>query len=364
MLEGLDQIAWHNLHHAYGPAGDVPGLIRQIAAYDPARGDAPWSNDPLFFLGNIINHQGNIYEATGYVVPFLNELLASSTVRCKSKILGLLQGMIKQPVAKIEAWAEKYFIEQERDPAEALQFYNLDIQRIREAAKSSLELYLNFLNNANVDVRIEAARLLSLFGEAAAQTAPALQKRIGLEPDARVKTRLISSLGKCVEDSPGQKAQAEIIDLFKQLAVAAHERRMVRFAAAETFTRLYGRHTPPHVSEVLESAVHHPSGITPDFRKGDRFRKGDHKAHERFIVCQACRALTRLDPEYGIPALTRSLASITDSTEVRLISTMLLELIFTGRSVGTRHQAPPQTAENYVYYETICQHGLNGKTGK
>jgi hypothetical protein len=35
MLEGLDAIHWAELLHAYGPATDVPDLIRSLLSDDP-----------------------------------------------------------------------------------------------------------------------------------------------------------------------------------------------------------------------------------------------------------------------------------------------------------------------------------------
>ncbi len=32
MLETLDAIPWSTLHHAYGEASDVPGLMRDLAS--------------------------------------------------------------------------------------------------------------------------------------------------------------------------------------------------------------------------------------------------------------------------------------------------------------------------------------------
>jgi hypothetical protein len=32
MLENLDQVDWDRLTHAYGPAGEVPGWIRELTS--------------------------------------------------------------------------------------------------------------------------------------------------------------------------------------------------------------------------------------------------------------------------------------------------------------------------------------------
>ncbi|WP_030848041.1 hypothetical protein [Streptomyces sp. NRRL F-4474] len=62
----LDAVDWHDLTHAYGPAADVPDLIRALYADDDDTvGEAI---DELY--GNI-HHQGTVYPASARAVPFL-----------------------------------------------------------------------------------------------------------------------------------------------------------------------------------------------------------------------------------------------------------------------------------------------------
>ncbi|WP_199514582.1 HEAT repeat domain-containing protein [Nucisporomicrobium flavum] len=61
MLDGLDEVDWAALTHAYGPADDVPGLLREAALSD---------------LYERLFPQGTVYPATAAAVPFLVELAA------------------------------------------------------------------------------------------------------------------------------------------------------------------------------------------------------------------------------------------------------------------------------------------------
>src|ERR1700733_4894040 len=70
MLEGLDEIHWSVLQHCRGSATDVPGLIRSLMSHDH---DERW--EAFGQLADTILHQGTVYEATPYAVPFLIELL-------------------------------------------------------------------------------------------------------------------------------------------------------------------------------------------------------------------------------------------------------------------------------------------------
>ncbi|MFD9004599.1 hypothetical protein ACFV0T_27190 [Streptomyces sp. NPDC059582] len=62
----LDSVQWHALTHAYGPAEDVPDLIR--ALYDE---DEETVCGAVYELYGNIHHQGTIYPASAPAVPFL-----------------------------------------------------------------------------------------------------------------------------------------------------------------------------------------------------------------------------------------------------------------------------------------------------
>lgn len=85
MLESLDTVPWSTLSHAYGPAEDVPLLLRSLTGSDDeVRGKALHS-----LYGNIF-HQGTRYQATPYAVPFLYELVSNPEIRGRDEIVMLL----------------------------------------------------------------------------------------------------------------------------------------------------------------------------------------------------------------------------------------------------------------------------------
>src|SRR5207248_2283185 len=83
-----DRIDWAGLSHAYGPAADVPDLLRTLAS-----DDADERREALYELYGNIWHQGTVYQATAHAVPFLVELLQSPGVQDKPEILRLLQAL-------------------------------------------------------------------------------------------------------------------------------------------------------------------------------------------------------------------------------------------------------------------------------
>src|SRR5690348_3356050 len=80
MLEGLDAINWAKLTHAYGPAEDVPGLIRKLASRNARVREGAYRA----LYGNLW-HQHTVYEATAFAVPFLIHLLRAPDVKDKDK---------------------------------------------------------------------------------------------------------------------------------------------------------------------------------------------------------------------------------------------------------------------------------------
>lgn len=84
LLDGLSDVEWSRLHHAYGVAADVPDLLRALA--DPTNaalsltGDAQRAGRTVrdhvewTLWGNVF-HQGTRRQVTAKVVPFLVEIL-------------------------------------------------------------------------------------------------------------------------------------------------------------------------------------------------------------------------------------------------------------------------------------------------
>lgn len=95
MFDGLDDIDWSQLIHAYGAATDVPGDIRALVSADEkVAKDALWR-----LLGNIY-HQGTRYTATAPAIPYLVEAALAVAPQRAARIVELL-GAIVEPAADI-----------------------------------------------------------------------------------------------------------------------------------------------------------------------------------------------------------------------------------------------------------------------
>ena len=70
----LDSQRWGELRHAYGPAGDIPALLRQLESLPSSENDAgPWPT-----LWSALAHQGDVYSASFAAVPHVIHALASA----------------------------------------------------------------------------------------------------------------------------------------------------------------------------------------------------------------------------------------------------------------------------------------------
>ncbi|WP_329243688.1 hypothetical protein OG417_46410 [Actinoallomurus sp. NBC_01490] len=171
MLDGLDDVAWSELRHAYGAAGDVPGLLRRAAS----GGDA--AEEALSEIFGCLFHQGTVYTATAAAVPFLTELARSAPER-RSEFVWLL-GMLA-------------------DPHHA---HGSAFDAVKAAVSANAGALIPLLGDADPQVRAAAAYALAQCG---APPAPLWDRRAA-EEDAEVRASLAFALGlldpaRAVED--------------------------------------------------------------------------------------------------------------------------------------------------------------------
>lgn len=84
-LAGLADVDWASLHHAYGPATDVPQWLAMLLSSDARTRRDAWEE-----IGGALTHQGDLCTAVAAVVPFLLRMLADPATPDRGKILGFL----------------------------------------------------------------------------------------------------------------------------------------------------------------------------------------------------------------------------------------------------------------------------------
>jgi hypothetical protein len=212
-LAGMEEIDWHSLHHAYGVADDVPKLLCLLLSSDRQVRDSAWEE----LYGNIW-HQGDVYQATSYAVPFLVRMLDSKEVFDKDGILDFLNVVATaQPcLSEDHTWMEPELAKQGRDFEAECERARLHADRAHEAVREGLDSYLAYLNHALPNVRQAAAALLCAFPEDAPRILPALAAQIEAEDEADVKSSLVQSLGLLLEAVPAA-VRSPYVELLEDL---------------------------------------------------------------------------------------------------------------------------------------------------
>jgi hypothetical protein len=96
VLAGSAEVDWEALYHAYGPAGDVPVLLRAVTVGDDATREAAW-----WELWGNIHHQGSVYEAT---LPAVAPLVALATWKAypdRVEALGMLREVARSEDVRV-----------------------------------------------------------------------------------------------------------------------------------------------------------------------------------------------------------------------------------------------------------------------
>ncbi|QHY99143.1 hypothetical protein SSPS47_28985 [Streptomyces sp. S4.7] len=157
----LDTQPWAEWEHAYGSADDVPGQLRALAS-----DDAEEAEEALYELyGNIV-HQGSVYEATAYAVPYPARLAAAG-IRPADMLL--LLGCIAES-------------EDERSDTPGV---------CRVAVTAQLPLILPLIEASDTDVRQAAVWAAARTG-AAEQVLPALRRCWESELDPLVRAEVLA----------------------------------------------------------------------------------------------------------------------------------------------------------------------------
>jgi hypothetical protein len=85
VFAGLDDVPWPDLHHVYGLAGEVLGLLRGLVDPDPAARE--YALDAMY---GGVHHQGDVYDSTVAALPFLLRIAAASGLPGRAEVIALV----------------------------------------------------------------------------------------------------------------------------------------------------------------------------------------------------------------------------------------------------------------------------------
>jgi aminoglycoside phosphotransferase (APT) family kinase protein len=241
MFEGLNEIPWADLRHAYGPADEVPMWLRQLVSSDATKRQSAISH-----LNGSICHQGWICPATAYAVPYLIDLLREPSTPERFDILELLVDIAAADPLDDATWRHNPYVPSWEVPEQ------VPFRDAHAAVAEGIPLYTALLDEAEPKVRMEAAMALCAFTERAEAHRSVLLGAFGREQDPAVRANLILALGMLAEATPAQWP-------FFQRLFDQHESDLSRYAAAQVLAQLEKDQAPQAVVESLGAAMLDPS---------------------------------------------------------------------------------------------------------
>lgn len=260
MLESLSSLDWSKLTHAYGEADDVPQLLRNLTSHDEEV-----RKDALGLLYTNIYHQGTVYQASAYAVPFLLELVQQEAIQEREGILHLLARLAGSNVY-LRQHMRFSTDEQKHDPTflKELEEEVFWVDSTHQAVKEGIPLYLELLTHQDVKIRMHAIYLLSHFRSEVVQLVPRLSTRFQYERDQRGYACLLHGVSVLIRHQ-----SEEYLDVFHLLEQSLDEGKtdLIRVAAAMALIRTGSQTIPSRVLDVLLEAIMYPDTVENSYEE-------------------------------------------------------------------------------------------------
>ncbi len=187
---GVFEIPWKNYTHAYGEATDVPRQLLDLQNENSkVRESAIWQ-----LFGNIY-HQGTVYEASQYAVPFLIKLISNPELPDRESILVLLAYLADG--TSFHDVHSRFLTELDDVPENLDQIIaeELDyVQRCRDAVIDGMPVFEGLLNDDKPEIRIAVSYVFSVLGKDAACQCEAFMDRLVTENDDAVLASYLLTL--------------------------------------------------------------------------------------------------------------------------------------------------------------------------
>ncbi|MEV4538968.1 hypothetical protein AB0J82_34865 [Asanoa sp. NPDC049518] len=260
LLAGVDEVRWGRMRHAYGPAVEVPDLLRGLAAADPAAREAA-----LDAMYGSVHHQGDVYACTVAAIPFLLRIAADAGSPGRGEVVELLAsiGGADDP-----------------EPPTGLH------RKARQAVSDAYPLWSALAHDPDPLVRAAVPAVLSVCAEPATDRVDLLRDRFAVEEDTQVRIAIVEGAAKLADD--GTDAAA-IGGWLADVLAAEDDDVQVRVTALAALTRLPDQpHVPIRTAlELLDAAytrgtpVVEPAGFTTDTLIGSLRRQREAAAAGR-----------------------------------------------------------------------------------
>ncbi|MEV1004899.1 hypothetical protein [Nonomuraea sp. NPDC050202] len=246
MFDGLYDIDWSSMEHAYGSAGEVPELLLALRSADGRE-----RHRALERFYNAVHHQGSVYPCTTASLPFLFELAGDPATPDRAAVVGLLVSIGRVAVE-----------EAEQEYADLVDFAGAAV-----VMRARAQAFVALAADADPLVRRRAVAGLALFLDDADRTLALLRERLTAEPDLAERLQVLDAAALLATRLPAARAAtlAWLAGLAADPATNSATDPGTRLAAVVQRARCapeqIGEDTVPAAIELLRELEHE---LTPD----------------------------------------------------------------------------------------------------
>lgn len=352
---GLD---WSALTHAYGPATDLPDVLRALRSPQEQRRAEAADQFRTRAL-----HQDSLYPAAVAAVPYLVELLADDGAPDRTLGHELLAAILPEQELDRLSGVRPHRLgprlhdlaEQRTDGYLARQpewlrhggYRRPEIDPVHrqayEAVRAGVPTYLRLLGHADRDARGLSAHLLSFFPESAPRVTPAITARLAVEPDRVVGSLLCLTAGM-IGDPEDQSLVAAVTRWRDQPG------RINRWTVLMGLVRLTGTPDADMLEQLCDCLFHGPENV-----QGWPF-------HDEDPVLAASVALgdlpARCVPGLAAMLLDRLAAGGEDLSRFLYAVRLLFSLVFPGGPLPGGASPADLSAQQYAAAHVVLRSGL------
>lgn len=181
MFAGIDEVEWASMEHAYGPADDVPELLRGLASADPAERESA-----LDGMYGAVHHQGDVYGCTLACIPFLFELVVDPGIQDRGCIVELLTSI---GGIDLDEDDEAEIDEEEFEGA-------ANYAMAAAAVTAGAGVFFELIADEDPAVRLAAPLALATLHSHPVRVLALLRERLPVEPDDAVRMALVEAAGR------------------------------------------------------------------------------------------------------------------------------------------------------------------------
>lgn len=181
VFAGIDEVDWASLEHSYGPADDVPELLRGLASADPTERERA-----LDGMYGTVHHHGDVFDSTLACIPFLMELVADPLVEDRGAIIELLTS-----IGGIDLDGDD-----ELDPGDEGFEDAANYAMAASAVTAGCEVFLDLADDHDREVRLVVPLTLASLHSDPVRVLRLLRHRLEVEKDHEVRLACVEAGGR------------------------------------------------------------------------------------------------------------------------------------------------------------------------